>query len=111
VEHFASDDELKQRYDALIARRRNHSYVPLAANDAHSTDIAPDVAGPAPAGAALDTSTRFLALVQSNGYAGVFDEYLQAFIVRNTDLEFATPLARRFNARPETAESLLAAAG
>jgi predicted DNA-binding WGR domain protein len=109
VERFMSGAALERRYRALLARRYRHAY---QAPQSAVRNVPP---GPAGASAdvdpAIDCTTRYQPLRQSNGYVGVFDGLLQTFVVRNTDLDVAVPLARSFNSDPAQIASLVAAAG
>jgi predicted DNA-binding WGR domain protein len=108
VERFSSGTALERRYGALLARRHRHAYeVAQPARNVPSRVTEP-LENVEPA---IDVATRYLPLRQSNGYVGVFDGLLQTFVVRNTELDVAVPLARSFNSDPAQVASLLAATG
>jgi predicted DNA-binding WGR domain protein len=109
VERFSSGAALEGRYRALLARRHRHAYsvAPAAARSAPTSLAEPS----GDIGPAIDVATRYLPLRQSNGYVGVFDGLLQTFVVRNTELDVAAPLARSFNSDPAQVASLVAALG
>lgn len=106
IERFSNRSDLERRYNALMARRRRHAYV-----RASGTTFDRPVSGlPEPAeGAVLDLTTRYVPVRQSTGYVGVFDGHLQAFVVRDADVEVATLFARALNDNPRAAATLLAA--
>lgn len=75
VETFDSLENLQKRYATLVARRRRHGY-----------ELVQEISSSAVASSStltVDSSSRFIAMLQKNGYLGLFDTRQHTFVIRD----------------------------
>lgn len=73
VETFGTHALLQRRYAALLARRQRHGYELLSST----------LPALAQRTLTMDSSSRFIAQFQKNGYLGMFDTRLHTFVIRD----------------------------